>query len=110
LFGFTMDKMFSTGLFNQAAADQLDEAATAVFDDKAMKSKFPAAVYTRFKQSLVTGEVTSRRICRQLLMRYSVGHEAKEQLPLLIGSSLCAVGAELWVELAALSRWTPSLI
>lgn len=59
MFGFTMDKMFSTGLFNQAAADQLDEAATAVFDDKAMKSKFPAAVYTRFKQSLVTGEVTS---------------------------------------------------
>merc|ERR1719210_1531984 len=39
--------------------DALNESSTAVFDDKTMKSQLSGPVYTRFKQSLVTGEVTS---------------------------------------------------
>jgi len=39
--------------------DALADASTAVFDDTTMKASLPKAVYTRFKEALVTGAATS---------------------------------------------------
>merc|ERR1719210_3243682 len=39
--------------------DELTSLSSAVFDDKTMKSHLPSAVYTRFKEGLVTGAPTS---------------------------------------------------
>jgi len=43
----------------RASEDELTLLSSAVFDDKTMKSCFSRAVYTRFKESLVTGAATS---------------------------------------------------
>jgi len=48
--------MFSS---SRASEDELTLSSSAVFDDKTMKSCLSSAVYTRFKDSLVTGAPTS---------------------------------------------------
>ena len=54
----------------------LTESATAVFDDKTMKSLLPSSVYKRFKDGLVTGEPTSEedmKVLAETLFKWARG-------------------------------------
>jgi len=46
-------------MFASAPKDELTEVSSAVFDDKTMKANLSGAVYSRFKECLVTGAPTT---------------------------------------------------